>query len=116
MPVALKDWTSAERRALTGLALIAPGPSASFEIDPLDWIRKPAENAETRVAPAVRADGVPTLCLAGADEDDSPCATLAGVPTIRVVRLPGSHHFNSNYSAVGETVAQFIRASSEKRP
>jgi type IV secretory pathway VirJ component len=115
VPVALQEWTAAERRDLAGLTLIAPGPSASFEIDPLDWIRKPAENAATRVAPAVRADGVATLCLSGADEDDSPCTALTGAPAVRVVRLPGSHHFNSNYSAVGETVAQFIRASSEKR-
>jgi len=116
VPVALTDWTPVERRALAGLALIAPGPSASFEIDPLDWIRKPQENPETRVAPAIRADAVPTLCLAGADEDDSPCGSLGGISSVRVVRLPGSHHFNSNYSAVGETVAQFIRASGEKRP
>jgi type IV secretory pathway VirJ component len=116
VPVALTEWMPGERRALAGLTLIAPGPSASFEIDPLDWIRKPPENAETRVAPAVRTDAVPTLCLAGAEEDDSPCAALGGVPSVRVVRLPGSHHFNSNYSAVGETVAQFIRASGEKRP
>jgi type IV secretory pathway VirJ component len=116
VPVALREWAPAERRALTGLTLIAPGPSASFEIDPLDWIRKPQENAETRVAAAVRTDSVATLCLSGADEDDSPCPTLAGAALVRVVRLPGSHHFNSNYSAVGQIVAEFIRASSEKRP
>ena len=116
VPVALSEWMPAERRGLAGLALIAPGPSASFEIDPLDWIRKPQENAATRVAPAVRTDAIPTLCLAGADEEDSPCAALAGALAVRVVRLPGSHHFNSNYSAVGEAVAQFIRTSSEKRP
>jgi type IV secretory pathway VirJ component len=116
VPVALKEWSATERRTLAGLVLIAPGPSASFEIDPLDWIRKPAENPETRVAAAIRVDTVATLCLSGAAEDDSPCPTLAGAPMVRVARLPGSHHFDSNYSAVGETVAQFIRATVEKRP
>jgi type IV secretory pathway VirJ component len=116
VPVALAGWTPAERRTLSGLVLIAPGPSASFEIDPLDWIRKPQENPETRVAPAVRALSLPTLCLAGADEEDSPCPALANAPGVHAVRLPGSHHFNSNYSAVADTVAQFIRTMSERRP
>ena len=51
--------------AATASSWSAPGLSASFEIDPLDWIRTPRENPETRVAPAVRAVGLPTLCLAG---------------------------------------------------
>ncbi len=111
VPVALEGWSAADRRALSGLVLIAPGPSASFEIDPLDWIRTPAENPQTRVAPAIRADGLPTACIAGADEEDSPCPTVNGAPGVRVVRLPGSHHFNSDFSAVGEAVYQFIRAT-----
>jgi type IV secretory pathway VirJ component len=116
VPVALEGWNAADRRTLAGLALIAPGPSASFEIDPLDWIRTPQENAQTRVAPAVRANGLATVCIAGADEDDTPCQLLNGAPGVRVVRLPGSHHFNSDYSAVGEAVYQFIHAAGERRP
>jgi type IV secretory pathway VirJ component len=116
VPVALAEWTPMERRGLAGLVLIAPGPSASFEIDPLDWVRKPQPNAATRVDAAVRADAVSTLCLSGADEDDSPCSALTAAAGVRAVQLPGSHHFNSNYSAVGQIVAEFIRASSEKRP
>lgn len=117
VPVALGEWTPAERRAIAGLVLIAPGSSASFEIDPLDWLRKPAENAATRVAPAVREAGLPALCVAGAEEEDSPCAALAGVPAVRVVRLPGSHHFDNNYTAVADVVNQFIRSvTMDKRP
>jgi type IV secretory pathway VirJ component len=116
VPVSLATWAPADRRSLAGLVLIAPGPSASFEIDPLDWIRRPADNPETRVGTAIRVDAVPTLCLAGADEDDSPCADVAAVAGVRAVRLPGSHHFNSDYSAVAETVVQFIRSAIERRP
>lgn len=117
VPVALKEWTAAERRQIAGLVLIAPSPSASFEIDPLDWVRAPTQNSATMVAPAVRADLVPTLCLAGSEEEDTPCPSLAGAPGVRVVRLPGSHHFNSDYAAVADVVLQFIRgASAEKRP
>jgi len=117
VPVAVREWTPADRRLLAGVVMIAPGLSASFEIDPLDWIRTPAENPATRVAPAVQALGVPALCLAGATEEDTPCPLLTGTPGVRVVRLPGSHHFDNDYAAVGEAVAQFIHViSSERRP
>jgi type IV secretory pathway VirJ component len=34
-----------------------------------------------------------------------------------MVRLPGSHHFNSDYAMVTEAVSQFIRSVvSQKRP
>jgi type IV secretory pathway VirJ component len=117
VPVALREWSQADRQMLAGLVLIGPGTSASFEIDPLDWVRKPTENPNTLVAPAVRALGLPTLCLAGTDEEDTPCPSLNGLPGVRVIRLPGSHHFNSDYAAVADAVYQFIRAvSSAKRP
>jgi type IV secretory pathway VirJ component len=117
VPVAVKEWPAADRRLLSGLILIAPSTSASFEIDPLDWVRNPPENAATLVAPAVRDAGLPSLCLAGVDEDDTPCPSIAGVAGVKVVRLPGSHHFDSDYAAVGDAVLQFIRsATAEKRP
>jgi type IV secretory pathway VirJ component len=111
VPVALREWSAADRRMLAGLVLVGPGVSASFEIDPLDWVRTPEENPATRVADAVRADVLPTLCLAGTEEENTPCPSLAGVPGVRIVRLPGSHHFNSDYTAVGDAVNQFIRAT-----
>ena len=117
VPVALREWPAADRRLLGGLVLIAPSLSASFEIDPLDWVRTPQENPAARVAPAVREIGLPTLCIAGADETDTPCASLAGVRGVRTVRLPGSHHFNGDYAAVAEAVLEFVRtAAGEKRP
>jgi type IV secretory pathway VirJ component len=122
VPVSLREWTTADRPTLAGLVMIGAGVSASFEIDPLDWIRQPQENPETRVASAVRTLGLPALCVAGADEEDTPCPSLAGAPGVRVVRLPGSHHFNGDYTAVADAVYQFMHAASpssspsEKRP
>jgi type IV secretory pathway VirJ component len=117
VPVALKEWPVSDRRLLSGLVMIAPGLSASFEIDPLDWVRTPQENPATQIAPAVRDLGLPALCLAGVDETDTPCAALAGAPAVKTVRLPGSHHFNSDYVAVAETVLDFIRTMTvEKHP
>ncbi len=110
VPIALGEWPPSERRALSGLVLISPGPSASFEINPLDWIRRPPDNPATRVAPAVRAVGLPTVVLCGASDEDTPCPELEGAAGVRVVRLPGSHHFDSDYTAVADAVLAFLRA------
>lgn len=116
VPVALREWPPSDRRSIAGVVMVAPGPSASFEIDPLDWFRNPAENAATRVAPAVQSLAVPSLCIAGTSEDETPCASLASTPGAHVVRLPGSHHFNNDYASVADAVAQFIRQMAERRP
>jgi len=90
-----------------GQLLIAPGETASFEVSPLDWVFR-AKATPQRVADAVRRAGVPTFCLAGDKEDakDTACDDLATAGV--AVRLPGSHHFNGKYDAVGKAVLEFI--------
>ncbi len=116
VPVVLRAWPTAERSSVDGLTLVAPGPSASFEIDPLDWVRTPREDPNTRVAPAVQDLRLPTLCVTGTEETGSACGALPGAPVYRVVRLPGSHHFDGNYAAVGNTIVAFIESVIAGRP
>jgi type IV secretory pathway VirJ component len=110
VPVVLRGWSATERSTIDGLVLVAPGLSASFEIDPLDWLQTPREDPATRVAPAVQQVGLPTLCVMGTEDTESACRGLANVPVFRVAQLPGTHHFNGNYAAVGDTIATFIRS------
>jgi type IV secretory pathway VirJ component len=106
-PFALQAWPDADRRRIHGELLIAPGETASFEISTLDWVRR-AKETPRRVADAVKKLGVPTFCLAGQTEDprDTACDDLGSAAV--AVRLPGSHHFNGNYDAVGKAVLDFI--------
>jgi type IV secretory pathway VirJ component len=108
VPLALRRWAPAERQRVAGLALITPGASASFEIDPLDWVRSPADDPDAQVAPAVKATGIRTLCIVGTEEEPAECpASDAGSP-LQVVRLEGSHHFHGDYTAVGRAIATFV--------
>jgi type IV secretory pathway VirJ component len=112
VPVALREARSSGRVAVNGLVLVGPGPSASFEIDPLDWVRAPATNSATRVGTAVRETGLPTLCVMGADEEDSGCHSLGNAALVRVETLPGAHHFDGRYSAVAGLIASFVESGS----
>ena len=106
-PFALGTWSEAERRAVAGDVLIAPGETASFEISPLAWVFR-AKTTPRRVAESVRGDGVPTLCVAGAREaaGDTACDDLGAAA--ESATLPGSHHFNGKYEDVGRVVLAFI--------
>ncbi len=106
VPVALARSPAAQRPRLAGIVSIAPARTASFEIDPLDWIRTPADTPD-RVAPALAALGLPNLCVRPADERESGCPDVrAGA--CEVVTLPGSHHFNGRYTDIAAAVGRFI--------
>jgi type IV secretory pathway VirJ component len=110
IPVALRDVGVQGGLGIQGLVLVAPGESASFEIDPLDWVRTARPNAATRVAPALQALNLPTLCVAGTEETDSACVGLPSTTPFRTTRLPGTHHFGGDYQSLGAAVVQFIES------
>jgi type IV secretory pathway VirJ component len=96
-PVVLAaEWSAAERQRIAGLLLLAPGASASFRVNPLDWIREPPVDPKHRIDDAARRlGGLRTLCVAGRDDTTSACGALADVPGVMVARVPGTHHFEN---------------------
>jgi type IV secretory pathway VirJ component len=55
------------------------------------------------------------LCVAGQTElaADTACDNLGSAA--ETVKLPGSHHFNGNYDAVGQAVLTFIDKTSRSK-
>ena len=106
-PFIIGAWNEAERKRVAGQVLIAPSETASFEVSPLDWVFR-AKPTAMRVPEQARALKMPTLCIAGQTEaaSDTACDNLGTAG--EQVRLPGSHHFNGNYDAVGQAVLTFI--------
>jgi type IV secretory pathway VirJ component len=106
-PFIIQTWPPAERRRVAGELLVAPGETASFEVSPLDWVFR-ARATPLRVADAVRQLQIPAICVAGRQEapGDTACDNLVR-PAV-MVRLPGSHHFNGDYDAVGRELLDFI--------
>jgi type IV secretory pathway VirJ component len=111
VPFFLDTWTAADRQKVSGEVLIAASPTATFEINllALDWVPfHSVTQTPHRVADAIRRIKVPTFCLTGTQvaPADTPCSAVADIAT--VVKLPGDHHFNGDYDAIGKAALAFI--------
>ncbi len=52
------------------------------------------------------------ICVHGADEGaDSFCPSIAGKPNVQLVELPGAHHYNGDYDALGASIAASLPAN-----
>jgi type IV secretory pathway VirJ component len=111
VPVSLARQThpSSPVARLGGLVLLAPGPYATFEVSPLDWIFE--NNSPTRfpVAAALQQEErLPILCLEPASGEKSGCPARPQ-PNLRHLRMAGSHHFGGDYATLAETILKFVR-------
>jgi type IV secretory pathway VirJ component len=113
-PVALETGGAAERSPalarVAGLVLLAPGPYASFEISPLDWLRSSEAPTQHSVSEAIAASrSASILCLHGSDDRESGCpAAGRGVTT---VTLPGGHHFGGDYDGIAARILEFMNGA-----
>lgn len=104
-PVTVAKLPDAERARVAGLVLLAPSPSASFKVNPLDWVRTPPVDPKHRVDDAVRTlSGLWTICLVGNDDDDAACDALKTFPGVEVVTMPGDHHFGGSADGLATAI------------
>lgn len=98
---------------LAGLVLIAPGSFASFEVSPLDWLRRGDSVTGHPVRQAVeRLGGLPVLCLEPSDHGPSGCPDPPPAGVTRMV-LPGGHHFGGNFAALASRIVSFLKQTAE---
>jgi type IV secretory pathway VirJ component len=91
------------RGQITGLVLIGTGPHGDLTFHPASWLNRPTADSFA-VAPAVEAlKGLPMTCIYGDKERQDICPTLPAA-TIRQVRLHGGHHFDGDYTGLGQAV------------
>jgi type IV secretory pathway VirJ component len=100
---------------LAGLVLLAPGPWATFEVSPLDWIRTgttpsdhPVALAIERLGASAGRGGLRVLCVDAGDHPSSGCP--AGNPAgVQRLTLPGGHHFSGDYETLAQRILEFLR-------
>jgi type IV secretory pathway VirJ component len=115
--VVARNWTAGQRARLGGLLLLAPSASASFKVDPLDWVRDPATDSQHLVEDSVRKLAPSrVVCIAGVDDATAVCNRLAEIPGVAVVHVPGTHHFENGMPRVIEAAVRELFAREQKAP
>lgn len=107
IPVVVAGSKDPALARIAGLTLLAPGRYASFEVSPLDWVRKGSQPTTHPVGTAIEHAGRPVQCIPSSDDDESGCPEGAIDLYTREV-VPGGHHFGSDYDALASRMAAFI--------
>ena len=94
------------RSQIARVALLGLSPDASFEFHVTDWLGLD-EGRHATVPEVERLGSTPVLCLRGDDETDSACDAVRS-PSLRVVTLPGGHHFGGDYARIARLLVDGI--------
>jgi type IV secretory pathway VirJ component len=96
------------RGRLRLIALLGAEHTAGFKFHVTDLFRG-ARKDEPPVLPEIRKlASIALVCFYGADERDTVCPELTA-PRHVAVRLGGGHHFDGNYAAIGDRIADELR-------
>jgi len=105
VPVVANRLPDEARARVDGGVMISPDDEAVFEIHVGDWFGSTHHDEAVPVEPELAASKVAIVCVHGVDEDDSFCKKPQPAK-VHVVTLPGGHHYNGDYKALGELIAK----------
>ncbi len=96
---------------IAGMVLVGPGPYASFEVSPLDWIRSSETPTTVPVREALALGApVPVLCMEAASDEETGCPSEAGRGVV-TAKLPGGHHFGGDFASIAKRILEFMGSS-----
>ncbi len=88
------------RKQVSLVAMLSASPNATFQFHFSDWLPGASSKSEYPTKQEVeKLKGTKVLCVYGEDDTDCVCPQL-GPESAKVVRLPGSHHFDRNYDSL----------------
>lgn len=103
VPFAINRLNVMTRSMLSSVVLIGLTERASFEFHIGLWIGLGA-HGEPPTAPEMQRMRAPRIvCIHGSDDAESTCTSYANT-SVRVVALPGGHHFNGDYAKLARTI------------
>jgi type IV secretory pathway VirJ component len=102
LPFAVNRLPPATRARVALAVLMGMSEHALFEFHVSSWIANDTTGPLT-LPEVSRIVGIPVSCIYGDGDKDSLCPKLD--PTkIRVVKLPGGHHFNGDYAGLARVI------------
>jgi type IV secretory pathway VirJ component len=110
MPFGVAGMPSDLRNRIELLGLLGLATRAGFEFhfeDIFLAVRRPTDQATLPVLAQLK--GMKMLCVFGSDEKESGCRDAPPGLITRKVELPGGHHWDNDYRAVGDLVVEELR-------
>lgn len=103
LPFAYNRLPQTTRAMVAVTAMMGLEARADFEFHVTNWV---GSSSGLPIAPEVQKfDGGHPLCVYGVEEDDSLCPSL-DPQKIRLVKLPGGHHFDGNYDHLAQIILE----------
>jgi type IV secretory pathway VirJ component len=110
-PVVINRLPPAAQARVAAQVLISPDPEAVFEIHVGDWFGSTHHEGAIAITPEIERTKVPVICVNGADEgSDAFCPTIASKPIVKLLTLPGGHHYNGDYDKLGASIVASLPA------
>lgn len=101
LPFAYNRLPAASREMVAVTAMMGLEARADFEFHVTNWV---GSSGGLPIAPEMqKLDGGHPLCVYGVEEDDSLCPSL-NAQKIKLVKLPGGHHFDGNYDHLARII------------
>lgn len=98
------------KNSLSGICLIAPEEFGDFEIHVSDMLSIGSRNKQFDVLYEIRKiKEIKPVCIFGAEEDPLIHHRFESTG-VKIITLPGSHHFDNNYSLIVENILKNIFA------
>ena len=108
LPAIIPQLPADVRGQIGRLVLIGAGPNGDLQFHPTSWLNIATPDSYP-VRPAIAAlNGLKITCVYGDQEKADICASLPDSEVAKV-RLPGDHHFNRDYAALGAAVLKASR-------
>jgi type IV secretory pathway VirJ component len=113
LPAIIPRLPADVRSHISRLVLIGTGPNGDLQFHPVSWLNLAASDSfPVRPAidalPGLKMAGLKITCVYGDKERDDICPTLPDAAVAKI-RLPGDHHFNRDYAALGAAVLSASR-------
>lgn len=116
MPFIVNRLSPDVRNQVASVVLLGLGKRASFEFHVSNWISSSTDGLP--IPPEVmKMPPKLGVCIYGADDDESVCPSLTAMRApVRVVRLPGDHHFDGAYDKLAAQILASVEVANTPAP
>ncbi len=107
-PVVVNRAAEQVQKRIAAQVLISPDADAVFEIKVGDWLGGAKHDGALPIEPELATTKVPAICVHGIDEHEASACSKVEKSTVRTIELPGGHHYNGDYDALGAAILKAL--------